>query len=202
MRVTDKGYIRQIPLALDLKQLTTSCAKANKELKNMFSVEDMTSFKAVYEAGTGPFTTGLLTAYNLLCFPYPGFHELYQAIRNEFRKVIGNNDPYYIGTWVNYYDDVDYLNWHNHGPAKLEGWHGYFCVNGEGSVTTYRMPWNKEEEVDIHNKNNTLILSVTGGDEHIARPWKSDTGPKITIAYDIMPQKSVSPSYTNFWIPI
>jgi hypothetical protein len=202
MRVTDKDYIRQIPLSLDLARLTKSCAKVNIELKTKFTVEDMTTFRPGYEEKKGPFTTTLLTTYNVLCFPYAGFHELYQAIRNEFRKVIGNNDPYYIGAWLNYYEDVDFLDWHNHGSPTLNAWHGYFCVNGEGSVVTYRMPRHKEEEVDIYNKNNTLILSVTGGDEHIARPWKSDIGPKITIAYDIMPQKNLPEAYTNFWIPI
>jgi hypothetical protein len=128
-------------------------------------------------------------------------YELYVAIRSEFRKIIANNDPYYIGAWLNFYEKGQSSDWHSHGTPELNAWHGYFSINAEPSVTTYKIS-GVPEELNIINKNNALVLSITGKDKHIGQPWEVDTEPKITIAYDIMPQKNLPPTYTNFWIPI
>ena len=202
MTVVYHDYVRQIPLSLDLALLKNTCTQINSELSTMFSSSDIDHFiKRNYDQSIVPFSTSLLTRYNVLCFPYPGMYELYAAIRSEFRKLVSNDEPYYIGAWLNLYEKGQSSDWHSHGISELNAWHGYFAINAEPSVTTYKIS-GVPEDVNIVNKNNTLILSVTGKDKHIAQPWEVDNEPKITIAYDIMPQKNLLETYTNFWIPI
>ena len=185
---------------LDLEQITKSCERMRKVIQDNFA-----NLPHSYE-GKGTETTYVHSYYNLLLYPYNGFHDLYHAIRTLFFEVNPTNDKYYIQCWLNYFMKDDYMSWHGHKGVvdnKLDttNWHGFFCVNCEPSVTTYRIQ-STGLLFDIDDKNNQLVLSKSHDDLHRTYPWKQDT-PRITIAFDIISQNTLKDiPDLNHWMPL
>jgi hypothetical protein len=139
--------------------------------------------------------TDIYQEYNLLMYPFPGFHELYFGIQNMFHQVLTHcfgktNNQYYIQSWLNLYERGQFIDWHDHWKPHQEAWHGFFCVDVEpNSKTSYMWP-NIEEVIDIESKNNLLVIGTSNGDKHKSSSWDNDH-PRITIAFDIVPLKSL-----------
>jgi hypothetical protein len=147
-------------------------------------------------------STELFSSYNLLMYPLDEFYELYLEIQKTFQILNKNKENHYIQCWLNYYQKNEFIEWHNHWKEQNESWHGFFCVDCEPSITSYKLP-NVVEQIDIHNKNNSLVLSKSDGDEHRTYPWEFDDRPRITIAFDIVPKKYIRyDEWLNHWIPI
>jgi hypothetical protein len=145
----------------------------------------------------GPKTTQLYTGYNLLLHPYDGFHELYHEIKNMFWELQPIN-KYYMQCWLNYYNPGEYADWHWHYPAGLNCWHGFYCLDVGQSKTTYIF---EEKQFDITGENNMLIIGRSENDRHRTYPQDSV---RITIAFDIVPQKYIQKNgmLINHWIPL
>ena len=60
------------------------------------------------------------------------------------------------------------------------------------------------EEIDIISKNNLLVISPSAGDQHRTWPWEGNGEPRITIAFDIVPESKFPSAIDkmNHWIPI
>lgn len=168
--------------------------------------------------GRSTMTTKLYQRYNLLMYPCDQITELYRFLCESFRLVNGENDePYWIQCWLNVYQRGDFIDWHTHWPPEDESWHGYYGVDVNDSVTTYKVPLpdGKHKQVDVQNKTGQVIISPSNDDQHRTWPWDKDT-PRITIAFDILPQwvllqqapwiNSNTPTgeaiYTNHWLPV
>jgi hypothetical protein len=190
-------YIRTIPLDLDIIELAETCAKANSVINERFA-----GYSPTYKnKDNAPLSTSVFKEYNLLLLPLPGVYELYEAIKVNFRRVSGTTKPHFIGCWLNYYTENGFLGWHKHWEPETNSWHGYFCVNAEPSITSYRL-YSASDEIHIENKNNMLVLSPSGFDEHRTHPWLYKDTPRVTIAFDIVPQEYISLDWFNHWIPI
>jgi hypothetical protein len=72
------------------------------------------------------------------------------------------------------------------GGKGSPDFHGYYCVNAEPSVTFYLI--DKVTEFENININNRAVVSETGH-PHAPDNWYSRE-PRITIAYDIIPDPS------------
>ena len=97
------------------------------------------------------------------------------------------------------YAEVGKLDWHDHGGPYAPYFHGFYCVKAEPSITYYRV---FEKETENHNIDNRMIVSEMGH-PHAMGNWDWE-GPRITIAYDIMPLNSIIEAKANpqHWIPL
>ena len=83
--------------------------------------------------------------------------------------------------------EVGKLDYHDHGSPGAPNFHGYYSVNAEPSITHYKLFNDPSRIVDNVNKNNRLVISEVGH-PHAMGDWDW-SGPRITIAYDIVPFK-------------
>jgi len=140
--------------------------------------------------------------YNILMYPLPGMHDLYNEIKTMFDQCNTDNNKYYIQAWVNFYYHNDFIEWHYHSPREHNAWHGFLCVDCEPSYTAYKI-LNWPDMVKIPSENGTLVLSRSGDDQHRTAPWPYKDRPRITIAFDIIPQQFIQyDEFINHWIPI
>lgn len=192
-----ENYVYTTKLDLDLVGIKDSTQQIYNLVKKEWSNcgKDFT--------GQSTLTTQVYTRYNLLMYPLFGFHDLYEGIRTAFRTIAETDEPHYIQCWLNVYNKGDYIRWHHHFPPNVRSWHGFFCVDTEpGSSTTYRIP-HLTHEVNIPSEDNLIVISRSAGDEHKSSEWPFDDRPRITIAFDILPQKNIWwDQWLNHWIPI
>lgn len=127
--------------------------------------------------------------YNVFQFYNPEIYNLYVNVREtvkeacDYYRLDYDKQRFMIQGWFNInYNKKGKLDWHDHGPHGAPFFHGYYCVKAEPSTTYYKV-YNKE--VENINKDNRLIVSEMGH-PHAMADWDWD-GPRITIAYDIMP---------------
>jgi hypothetical protein len=135
-------------------------------------------------------------------YPAPGFHELYEGIRRVFRHASRSTEPHYIQSWLNFYRKGDFIDWHMHWEEEFKSWHGFYCVDCEPSVTTYKLDMNIDKTIDVVSKNDLLVMGPSGKDVHRTWPWEGEQ-PRITIAFDIVPANMIDPlENLNHWIPL
>lgn len=145
--------------------------------------------------------------YNVFQFYSEGIYSLYRNIQSmvreasEYYEIDFDEQKYMIQGWFNInHARNGKLDWHDHGPNGAPDFHGYYCVNAEPSTTHY-ITFGKE--VDNHNKNNRAILSEMGH-PHAMGDW-SWGGPRITIAYDVIPLKDLlmaGMDQEQHWLPL
>ena len=190
---TLNNYVHVDTLNIDLESMVQSCTTMRDIIEKHFGQSEKGY------TGQSTMTTGVFQAYNLLMYPLPQMHELYEGIRSTFHKINDKKDEtFYIQCWLNYYNKGDFIDWHNHWPPSCNSWHGFFCVNCEPSSTTYKL--QDGTVVDVESKNNNLVISKSDGDLHRTWPWEYDE-PRITIAFDIIPARHL-PFIINHWMPI
>jgi len=196
------SYINTKQLHLELSSLNHYCINVESTIVNKwgrFIEEDNDMIFKNYSK-----TSSLHSYYNFLLFPHPELHKLYFEIKNMFNEIRVHTGEYYITMWLNVHRSGEYLNWHNHNDPKDNAYHGYFSVNAEPSITTYKLP--DKTIHPVNNKNNQLVLSRSDGDLHKVSEWdKPDS--RITLAFDIVPYSIANNSFirqdrTNNWMPI
>lgn len=128
--------------------------------------------------------------YNVFQFYNPEIYNLYVNVRETVKEACDyygidySKQRFMIQGWFNVnYNKKGKLDWHDHGPTGAPFFHGYYCVKAEPSTTYYKI--NNKDEVANINKDNRLIVSEMGH-PHAMADWEWD-GPRITIAYDIVP---------------
>jgi hypothetical protein len=138
----------------------------------------------------------------MFLFPNPLLHKLYHEIKQAF-DTVRRDDIYYISLWLNVHRRGQDLPWHSHNPPEHQAFHGFYAVNAEPSVTEYRFPDGSTD--NVVNKNNQLVISLSGSDEHKVSTWEYDE-PRITVAFDIIPYAVASENFTrdlvDNWMPI
>lgn len=153
---------------------------------------------------SGSITTSKWRFYNVFQFYHLGIYELFKSLKSmvveacDYYNIDMEEQRYYVQGWFNInYNKVGKLDWHEHGGYGAPWYHGYYCVNAEPTVTHYKV---FDKEIENHNKNNRAILSETGH-PHAMGDWSWD-GPRITIAYDVIPYKYIDRSWEQHWIPL
>ena len=144
--------------------------------------------------------------YNVFQFHSVGLYELYRAVKDmaieacEYYDLDFDKERYMLQGWFNINNAHNgKLDWHDHGPFGAPNFHGYYSVSAEPSVTHYRV---FDKDIENHNINNRAILSEMGH-PHAMADWDWE-GPRVTIAYDIMPLKSLveAGAPQQHWIPL
>jgi len=197
---TYNDYIITSKLNLNLTEIKDSCYKMKAVIDENFKKHILGNEYIEDEGKFAPLTTQGFEQYNLLMYPFAGFHSLYFEIQKLFQQLNQSNEKHYLRCWLNIYEKDNFVDWHEHFPASCNSWHGFFCVDCEPSKTTYQLP-NTLDQVDIISENNLLVLSKSAGDKHRTYPWEYEDRDRITIAFDIVPAKSTG-NFLNHWIPI
>ena len=145
--------------------------------------------------------------YNVFQFHSIGIYNLYKSIREmaieacDYYGIDFDKSRYMVQGWFNInHAKKGKLDWHDHGPTGAPNFHGYYCVNAEPSTTHYKV---FEKEIQNHNINNRAILSEMGH-PHAMADWSWD-GPRITIAYDLIPLVDImknAKDQEQHWIPL
>lgn len=186
-------------LILNLAQLMQNSLEFHKIVEKYF-IHGKKSYSDI-----APSSTQFYKSYNMLLYPYPGFHEIYKEIQTMLYECLEltNNEfkeKYYIECWLNIYKRDDHITWHSHWPASSNGWFGWYCVNVEPSITTFDFS-EIDGYTDLHNENNLLVMVKNTDDQHRTWPWEYST-PRITIGFNIIPRQIISIEDINHWIPI
>jgi hypothetical protein len=145
--------------------------------------------------------------YNVFQFHITGIRKLYNAVSSMVREACDYYDvdfdsqDFMLQGWFNInYAKTGKLDWHDHAPTGAPFFHGYYAVNAEPSQTHY---YTFDEHKINENKNNKAILSEMGH-VHAQGDWDWD-GPRITVAYDIVPFKAIQEEASDqeqHWVPL
>lgn len=142
--------------------------------------------------------------YNAFQFYHPSINNLFWAVRDMTIEACDYYDinyfeaKYYTHAWFNInYTKNGKLNWHDHNREGAPAFHGYYSVSAEPSTTYYSI---FGQDVENINKNNRAILSEMGH-PHAMGDWDWE-GPRITIAYDILPFDRINLEWEQHWIPM
>mgnify|MGYP006267262831 CR=1 FL=1 len=145
--------------------------------------------------------------YNVFQFHIDGLYNLYKSVSEmvkeacEYYQIDFDSQRYMIQGWFNInYAKKGKLDWHDHGPDGAPNFHGYYCVKAEPSITYYKV---FDNNVENHNINNRAVLSEMGH-PHAQGDWDWD-GPRITVAYDIIPLRDLQKfgmQQEQHWIPL
>lgn len=161
----------------------------NVELKGITPVD-----KKDYWLESQSISTVKWREYNVFQFYNKEIYKLYSAVRElvkdacEYYDIDYYSQNFMIQGWFNInYNKKGKLDWHDHGDGGAPNFHGYYCVKAEPSITHYKI--NNKTEISNINKNNRVIVSEMGH-PHAMADWEWD-GPRITIAYDIIPLNSL-----------
>jgi len=201
--VNEYIYIASTDLDVDL--IKSSCLKLNQFVIKKFEGSDP-NFNL-----TKSIPTRIYSEYNLLMYPFPGFHSVYKKIQEIFYICYRNRNkcydvpPHFIQCWLNVVYKDDELDWHDHWEPECNSWHGYIYIDAEmsGPSTLYKVP-DYQDIVTIEGKNGNMIISPSNGDTHKTVPWTNEN-PRISIAFDILPTSSsglIDCDDINHWVPI
>jgi hypothetical protein len=190
------NYLFQRKVDLNLPELKSSIETMQIFLKDHFKIEKLD--------GAYTLKTDLYSKYNLLMYPLPGMHKLYDSIKETFYLCKPEDTEYYIQCWMNVYQKGDYINWHGHWNSKYKAWHGFYCLQVEpNSSTTYKI--KGFPDIDVKSINNLIVIGKSDGDLHKSSEWNQDY-PRITLAFDIIPASSLQDIEYHLnphhWLPI
>jgi len=159
-----------------------------------------------YWVESGSMSTVKWRQYNVFQFHSEGIFNLYKGISDTVKEACNyyeldfNEQKFMVQGWFNINTSKGgKLDWHDHGEPYAPNFHGYYCVNAEPSITHYLVNGKQIENV---NKNNRLIVSEMGH-KHAMGDWSWE-GPRITVAYDIVPLNKLpkNPEAEQHWIPL
>lgn len=195
----------------DLNKMMDHLIQVYRDMQNanLRGVSPVGSEKDKFWIESGSVSTVKWTEYNVFQFYTEEIHNVYSAVRDlaieacDYYGVNFKEQKYYIQGWFNINDrKVGKLNWHDHGGPWAPFWHGYYCIKAEPSSTFYKIENRDDLIVENHNKDNRLILSEMGH-PHAMGDWDWD-GPRITLAYDIVPLASLqlASATPQHWIPL
>ena len=148
--------------------------------------------------------------YNVFQFYNPEIYNVYTNLSElikeacEYYDIDFSKQKFMVQGWFNVnFTKKGKLDWHDHGPFPAPRFHGYYSINAEPSTTHYIV---HGKNVDNHNVNNRMIVSEMGH-RHAMADWDWE-GPRITLAYDIVPLSDLIQDDPNnslvqqHWIPL
>jgi hypothetical protein len=156
------------------------------------------------------FSTIKWREYNVFQFYNAELHNVYTNLSElvheacDYYKIDFKKQNFYAQGWFNVnFTKKGKLDWHDHGPYPAPRFHGYYSINAEPSITHYKI---NGEDFDNHNVNNRMILSEMTH-PHAMADWDWE-GPRITLAYDVLPLKDLIHDKPNeslaqqHWVPM
>lgn len=187
----------------DLNNLSNFLIMQSERIKKGEILKNDKGEKTLWDS-SGSITTSKWNKYNVFQFYHPAIHKLFRSVRSmtveacKHYNIDFEKEDFWIQGWFNVnYNHTGKLDWHEHGGSGAPWFHGYYSVKAEPSTTHYKV---FDKDFENINKNNRAILSETGH-PHAMADWDWE-GPRITIAYDVIPFKGVMHDWEQHWIPL
>jgi len=177
---------------LDNAKLFEACMDIEQLLRKQFGGPP------VGEKDDRLFTTSIFSKYNIFTYPNAEIQKLYKLLTERFSKYLDADRTYMLQSWLNVYRKGAFIGLHGHWPSEANVWHGYYCVNTEGSVTSYVVD---KETYEVKNKDGLIVIGRSGEDKHQSSPWNEEKA-RITIAFDIVPIDSITQRKLNHYLPV
>lgn len=210
-----KVYGNDKPHKFFEKYLDNDLEVLTKQLERRYNLIENVKLKGIKKFGdveehfveSNSISTIKWREYNVFQFHIKEIYNLYRSVSElvkeacEYYEIDFDSQNFMIQGWFNINTSgKGKLNWHDHGEPGAPNFHGYYCVNAEPSVTYYKI--NGNTQVENVNKNNRVIVSEMGH-PHAQGDWDWD-GPRITVAYDIIPLRKlpITPETEQHWIPL
>jgi hypothetical protein len=180
----NETYIHKAKLDLDIVELKKYCLQIEPLIEKKWKTYLTEDNKLLYQNTS--VTLKLFNYYNLLEFPHPELHKLYFYLQHVFKiaKRPEHNQNYYVSMWMNIHKKGEFIDWHNHEYADDCGYHGWFSVSAEPSITSYKLKTGYL--IDVVNENNQLVVSRSDGDFHKVSVWEEEYE-RITLGFNISP---------------
>ena len=166
---------------IDNKLLYHRCVEIETILNNKFPVAD--------SGWHGNAASANNKNYNLFSFVDSELIKLYQFMIKTISPLL-EDECYVLKSWMNVYRVGQQVGWHAHWPAELKVWHGFYCVNVGESATHYQIPGFKNIVV-VPSKEGRLVVGKSKNDQHKSTLWNNPDMFRITLAFDIIPIKSL-----------
>jgi hypothetical protein len=192
----------------NLSDLTLFLEKKYKEIEDakILGVSKLNENGQEYWVESNSISTVKWREYNVFQFHHEAIFNLFINLKDavkeacEYYDVDFYKENFMVQGWFNInHTKSGKLDWHDHGQPGAPNFHGYYGVNVEPSVTYYNIHGNT---LPHNNKNNKMIVSEMGH-QHAMADWDWD-GPRITIAYDIIPLRYLinANAPEQHWIPL
>jgi hypothetical protein len=192
----------------DLDQLSRYLLKqySNIETGKLPGVTDSKNYEW---AESGSVSTTKWKEYNVFQFNNEEIHNVFAAVKDmvseacECYEIDFKEQRYMVQGWFNInYNHIGKLGWHEHGGPWAPYFHGYYSIKSEPSITYYKINNDENNIKENFNVNNRLILSEMGH-PHAMGDWDWE-GPRITLAYDIVPLRFLikTGGAEQHWIPL
>ena len=154
----------------------------------------------VFNYGKTFSSTWFYKHYNVttLTFGLPLYHKLFVDLQKIIREYANKDGPLWYQCWLNFHDENEVLNRHNH-PQCL--FHGYISIDPKDSETQF-------DDYTITNEVGNVYIG-DGGLFHQVNVLSPFEGKRITIAFDVMDEESYKKyssesekEVNTGWIPI
>jgi hypothetical protein len=187
----------------DLDNLSKFLIMQSERIKKGEILKNDKGDKSIWDS-SGSITTSKWNKYNVFQFYHPAIHKLFRSVRSmtieacKHYNLDFEKEDFWVQGWFNVnHNHTGKLDWHEHGGSGAPWFHGYYSVKAEPSTTHYKV---FDKDFENINKNNRAILSETGH-PHAMADWDWE-GPRITIAYDVIPFKGIMHDWEQHWIPL
>jgi len=191
----------------NLEKLSNDLTKRYELIKNAEIIGVTPETDNEVWKSSGSISTMKWSQYNVFQFHTKEIYSLYKAVGQmvreacEYYELNFEDQRFMLQGWFNInHAGSGKLDWHEHGHEGAPNFHGYYCVKAEPSETHYITTQGPKTNVNLDNR---AVLSEMGH-PHAMGDWSWD-GPRITIAYDIIPLKDLMGAgikHEQHWIPL
>jgi len=108
------------------------------------------------------------------------YYKFFIDLQKIMRKTANNNKPLWYQSWLNFHDQNEMLDWHNHPDCLL---HGYVSIDPKETETEFK-------KFKIKNETGKMYIGP-GGYMHRVNVLKPFDGKRITIAFDVVSEKNL-----------
>jgi hypothetical protein len=141
--------------------------------------------KEPHTCGTGSKISNYFSLYNLADRNEPILQDLFTKLRIKINNKWEIPEKNSFHAWLNVHRKDEHLFWHGHNIKSFTGTtlHGYICIEGEPSKTTYVFV-GQHDLIEVHNKNSTFVCSINNKFLHKVSKWEQNYE-RITIGFNM-----------------
>ena len=126
--------------------------------------------------------------YNITCLTFGSkyYFYLFKKLQKIIRKYAGHNKPLWYQSWLNFHNQNEVLDWHNHADCSF---HGYISIRPQQTETQFK-------DYTIQNEVGNVYIGKAGL-MHKVNVLKNYKEPRITIAFDVISEEDYIKSITK-----
>ena len=115
------------------------------------------------------------------------YYKMFEDVFKIVRKYSNTKQPLWFQCWLNFHKKNDLLKWHNHEESLF---HGYICIDPKNTETVF-------QNYTIKNQTGNVYIGPSYR-YHKVVSKKDYKDERITIAFDIIDEKSIKKLYKKY----